>query len=119
MKSILTITVLTSLLHITAAAGAGVVINPTEDVMTSPFFQGPHLVRGYVGDSRATFRVSTINPFGLSGGEAIYLSFSGFDFSSFTQPVQSAILTLTSVTGGFGADASAETPFLVSAHGVN
>lgn len=92
-------------------------IDVSEDVMTSSFFTGANLVRGYPGDSRPVLRVSTDGAFGLSGAETIYLRFD-HDFASVSSPVQ-AVLTLQSVSGGFGADASASAPFTVSAHGVN
>ncbi len=101
------------------------VIAPTEDVMTSSFFFAPNTVRGYVGtgapgeENRPTFRVSTDGAFGLPGAETIYLQFSAADFTSYTQPVAKAVLTMTSTPGGQGADASSDNPFLVSAHGVN
>ena len=95
------------------------VLEPDEGVMTSGFFQGTDLVRGYAGDNRPTFRVSNNNPFMTAGAETIYLSFASFDPMAFTEPVSSAILSLTSVDGGFNANASATNPFLVSAHGVS
>lgn len=101
---------------LTAAPAHAVTMDVTEDVMTSSFFQGANTVRGYAGDNRPVFRVSTGNPFGTVGAETIYLAFD-YDFSSFAGPV-SAILTVQSTSGGFGADASADTPFTVSAHGV-
>lgn len=96
---------------------AATVINPSQDVMTSAFFSGPDFVRGYAGDGRPTFRVASDNAFGV-GPETVYLDFSGFDASQYTAPVASAIVTMTSVDGGFGANANASTPFTVSAHGV-
>lgn len=101
---------------LTVTPAHAVTIDVTEDVMTSSFFQGANAVRGYAGDNRPVFRVSTGNPFGTIGAETIYLAFD-YDFSSFTGPV-SALLTVQSTSGGFGADASADTPFTVSAHGV-
>lgn len=89
-----------------------------EDVMTSSFFQGTNKVRGYAGEGRNVFRVSTNNPFGTSGGETIYLDFGGADFSAFSGSVQ-AELTVQSASGGFNGDASAGNPFTVSAHAVN
>ncbi|WP_436715434.1 hypothetical protein U8335_23450 [Roseiconus lacunae] len=86
--------------------------------MTSGFFMGTDTVRGYAGDSRSTFRVANDNAFGL-GPETIYIGFDGNDFSSFTGPVASAILTVQSVSGGFGFDAGPGSPFTVSAHGVD
>jgi hypothetical protein len=93
-------------------------ISPTEDVMTSVFFTGTNQVRGFLGDNRPTFRVSSDNAFG-SGPETIYLRFSTADFLGLSKPVGKALLTLTSVDGGFGANAGPGNPFLVSAHGVN
>ncbi|AOF81637.1 PEP-CTERM -sorting domain protein [Methyloversatilis sp. RAC08] len=101
---------------LTAAPAHAVTIDVTEDVMTSSFFQGANAVRGYAGDNRPVFRVSTGNPFGTVGAETIYLAFD-YDFSSFTGPV-SAVLTVQATNGGFGADASADSPFTVSAHGL-
>lgn len=90
----------------------------TEDVMTSSFFTGTNLVRGYAAESnRPVMRVSSNNPFGTSGAETIYLNFDN-DFSSFASGY-TATLTVQSAAGGFGGDASAAKPFLVSAHGVN
>jgi len=97
---------------------ATTIITPTQSAMTSAFFQGSDLVRGYTGDNRPIFRVSSDNAFG-AGPETIYLDFSAFTPSDLTEPVTSAILSLTSVSGGFGADATATNPFIVSAHGVN
>lgn len=93
------------------------VIAPSETVMTSAFFIGANTVRGYAADNRPVLRVSTAQPFGLTGAETIYLTF-GADFSAYSGPV-TATLTLQSVAGGQGADASAERPFTVSAHGVS
>jgi len=94
------------------------IIAPTEDVITSAFFQGTDFVRGYAGDGRAVHRVSSDNAF-EAGPETIYLQFSAADFASITSPVANASLSLTSVSGGFGADASAVNPFDVSVHGVS
>src|SRR5690606_13936716 len=94
-------------------------IAPVEDVMASSFFQGTDTVRGYAGDARLTFRVSTNNPFGTTGAETIYLTFDSADFAGYTTPVSQALLTLTSVAGGFNADASSGSPFTVSAHAVS
>jgi hypothetical protein len=91
---------------------------PDEDVMSSGFFQGTNQIRGYVGDVRPTFRVSTSTAFGI-GREAIYLDFSSIDLSSYNGSTITATLTMTSTIGGFGADASAGNPFTVSAHGVD
>lgn len=98
---------------------AAVVVPVTEDVMTSSFFSlDEDWVRGYPGDNRPTFRVSTDNPFGTTGAETIYLKFDPAAFSSFSGPVN-AILTLQSISGGFGADAGPGNPFTVSAHAVS
>lgn len=99
-------------------AAVSVDIAPTEDVMASAFFRGSDAVRGYVGDSRPTFRVSSDNAFG-TGPETIYLQFDAADFSSYANPLGRATLTMTSVKGGFGADAGAGDDYLVSAHAVN
>jgi hypothetical protein len=72
-------------------AGAAI-IAVDQDVMTSPFFTGTDLARGYPGDNRNVHRVSTTDPFGTVGAETIYLTFD-YDFSSFTTPVR-ATLTL-------------------------
>jgi hypothetical protein len=101
-----------------SANAASTVVPIVEDVMTSSFFQGTNLVRGYAGDNRPTFRVSTNDPFGTTGAETIYITFDSSSFSSFTSPVSSAVLTVTSKSGGFGADAGPGNPFTVSAHGV-
>jgi hypothetical protein len=102
-----------------ASSAQAATIAPTEDVMTSSFFTSGNYVRGYAGESRPTFRVSSHEPTSLAGAETIYLKFNTSDFASYTSPVASAILTMTSVAGGFGFDASASSPFTVSAHGVN
>lgn len=100
-----------------AAPARAVTIGADDSVMTSGFFTGTNLVRGYAGEGRNTLRASTDGAFGLAGAETIYVSFD-YDFSSFTGPVQ-ALLTVQSISGGFGADADAENPFTVSAHGVD
>lgn len=97
---------------------AATTIAVDNDVMTSPFFTGANLVRGYAGDNREVNRVSTHNPFASPGAETVYLSFD-YDFAAnFTGPV-TATLNLQSVSGGFDADASQESPFLVSAHALS
>ena len=63
-------------------------------------------------------RVSNDDTNGTTGAETIYLTFNAADFSAYSGPV-SAILTMRSVDGGFGANAGAGNPFTVSAHGVN
>ncbi len=95
-----------------------VTIEPTEDVMTSGFFQGDNLVRGYSGDNRPVHRVSTNEPFGTGGAETIYMTFD-FDASQFSGPVPAAFLSVESISGGFGADAGPGSPFTVSAHAVS
>ncbi len=106
-----------------AAAGAGqaaTIIPVVEDVMTSSFFTGTDLVRGYgVETNRPTLRVSTFDPFGTAGAETIYLTFAPAAFDAFSGPVPQALLTLESVAGGFMADATDAAPFAVSAHAVN
>lgn len=104
-------------LNAASAHAQTTVVPASEDVMASPFFQGADTVRGYPADNRATLRVSSHNPTGLTGAETIYLRFDQ-DFSAFTSPVV-ATLTLQSVAGGFNLDGSAANPFTVSAHGVS
>ena len=101
-----------------SAASAATIVTPTEDVMTSGFFFAPDSVRGYAGDDRSTFRVSTDGAFGVSGAETIYIAFDSADFAGYAGPVDSAVLTVQSKSGGFGADAGPGSPFLVSARGV-
>ncbi|MEM0927600.1 MAG: PEP-CTERM sorting domain-containing protein, partial [Planctomycetota bacterium] len=96
----------------------GQIINPTEDVMTSSFFQGSDQVRGYSGDARPAFRVSSDLAFGV-GPETVYIGFDSADFAAISGPVASALLNVESTSGGFFADASAGNPFLVSAHAVD
>nr|MBR9810564.1 PEP-CTERM sorting domain-containing protein [bacterium] len=86
--------------------------------MTSGFFQGGDQVRGYEGDSRPILRASSPAPFGLEQPEGIYFDFTSFDPASFDNRTSSAILSVTSISGGFNADADPENPFLVSIHGV-
>lgn len=105
------------LASLTASAAQAATYSPDEDVMTSGFFMGPDQVRGYVGDGRSVFRVSTPAAFG-TGLETIYLDFSGTDLSAFSGPVN-ATLTMTSTAGTFNADAGPGNPFTVSAHGVD
>jgi hypothetical protein len=87
-----------------------------EDVMTSSFFTGTNLVRGYPGDARSTLRVSTDNAFGLTGAETVYLTFAASSFAGYTAPVAHARLTVESIAGGFNADGTADAPFQISAH---
>lgn len=101
------------------ASSRAAVVPIAEDVMTSSFFTGTDLVRGHAGDNRPTMRVSTPGAFGLAGAETIYLTFD-YDFrNNFAAPVPQALLTIPAIPGGFGADASAVTPFTLSAHAVN
>ncbi|MCH1499279.1 MAG: PEP-CTERM sorting domain-containing protein [Akkermansiaceae bacterium] len=86
--------------------------------MTSGFFQGVDQVRGYEGDTRPILRASSPAPFGLEQPEGIYFDFTSFDPASFDNRTTSAILSVTSISGGFNADADPENPFLVSIHGV-
>lgn len=95
----------------------GATIAPAEDVMTSSFFFGSNTVRGYAGEDRPIHRVSTNNPFGIAGAETIYITFDASSFIGYTYPIASAVLTVTSVEGGQGADAGSGNPFTVSAHG--
>lgn len=98
---------------------AAMVFNPDEDIMTSAFFFPPNSVRGYAGEGRDVFRVSNNDAFGLTGAETIYLSFQSADLSSYANPIDKAILTMTSVDGGFNANASSGNPFTASAHAVD
>lgn len=100
------------------ASAGSVQVDVQEDVMTSGFFTGTNLVRGYAGENRAVHRVSTPSPFGVSGAETVYLTFDASDFTGITDPLGQALLTVTSADGGFGANASAASPFIVSAHAV-
>ena len=102
-----------------SGAGAATTVTPDLNAMTSSFFQGTNKVRGYAGDNRPIFRVSTGGAFGLAGAETIYLSFTSFNPADYTAPVAGAILSVTSIDGLQGANASQESPFLVSAHGVS
>ncbi|MEN1678632.1 MAG: hypothetical protein AAGJ46_03510 [Planctomycetota bacterium] len=105
---------------VAGAAQASVIIPPTEDVMTSAFFQGANRVRGFAGETppRAVHRVSIDNAFGV-GPETVYIAFDPSAFGGFTSPVQRAVLTASSTSGGFFADAGPGNPFIVSAHGVS
>ena len=120
MKTLLHFTLtITFLLYPAVGLQAAVILQPNEDVMTSAFFFPPDSVRGYPGDTRPVFRVSTDNAFGV-GPETIYLSFdSVFNPGDYTGPVDSAMLSMESVDGVFGANADALNPFIVSAQGVN
>jgi len=112
------ITPLAALLFASVSFNAHAVsIAVEEDVMTSSFFTGADLVRGYAADGRRVMRVSTDEPFGLVGAETIYLKL-GYDFSAFSGPVN-AVLTVQSADGGFGANAGPGNPFTVSAHAVS
>jgi len=103
------------LVSATAATSAAATIPVTEDVMTSAFFTGTNLVRGYPGDARPTLRVSSDNAFG-TGPETVYLTFDPAAFASYAAPVPQALLSVQSVAGGFSADATPENPFQISAH---
>jgi len=116
-KSTLTAALLLSSTLFASSQVAAATIEPIEDVMTSSFFFSPNHLRGYDGEGRSTFRVSTNNPFGTTGAETVYLSFDSNAFSGFSAG-SSATLTMQSVAGGFGADAGAGNPFTVSAHAV-
>ncbi|MEM7468897.1 MAG: hypothetical protein AAF387_18680 [Pseudomonadota bacterium] len=100
------------------AVSATMVIPIDEDVMTSGFFMGSNRVRGYAGDARPVFRVSNTGAFGVAGAETIYLTIDPTDLNGIAGPVN-AVLTVESTAGGFGFDASAGSPFVVSAHAVN
>jgi len=108
-----------ALISFTAPLKATSVLAPKQDVMTSGFFTAGDFVRGYSGETRPTFRVSNDGAFGVAGAETIYLSFDSAEISTFSSPVTSAFLTVTSKSGGFNGDAGAGNPFLVSAHGVD
>lgn len=96
-----------------------VTIPADKDVMTSGFFQGTNLVRGYAGDGRNVHRVSTDVPFGVGGAETLYITFD-FDFAAqFNGPVSQAFLSVQSASGGFNADAGPVNPFTVSAHALS
>ena len=95
------------------------VFSPDEDIMTSSFFFPPNSVRGHAGEGRDVFRVSNNDAFGLTGAETIYLSFQSADLSFCANPIEKAILTMTSVDGGFSANASGGNPFPVSAHALD
>ena len=120
MKTIsqLTAAALTALI-IGQSPASATTINPVDDVMTSGFFTGTNLVRGYAGDNRNVHRVSTDNAFAVTGGETVYITFDSADFASIGGPVTQALLYVQSVSGGFGADADALNPFTVSAHALS
>jgi MYXO-CTERM domain-containing protein len=107
----------TLVLSASAARAVDIVIPVEHDVMTSGFFTGTNLVRGYAGDGRPVHRVTTNQPFGTPGAETVYMTFN-YDFQSLSTPVARAILRVDSQSGGFGADATVDDPFLISAHGV-
>lgn len=92
-KSTLTAALLLSSTLFASSQVAAETITPIEDVMTSSFFFSPNHLRGYDGEGRGTFRVSTNNPFGTTGGETIYLSFDSNAFSGFSAG-SSATLTM-------------------------
>lgn len=114
LKSALVLTI-----AISARAAEAAIIPVAEDVMTSSFFTGTDLVRGFPGDARPMLRVSTPDAFGLPGAETVYLTFAPADIAALTSPVPSARLTVQSISGGFGADADAANPFQISAHAVS
>lgn len=117
VSTIMALGLVTMVLSVTPSV-LGDIVNPTDDVMTSAFFFGTDRVRGYDGDGRDVHRVASNSAFGV-GPETIYLLFSADDFSSYGGSVASAVLSMTSTSGGQGFDADAENPFLVSAHAVN
>ncbi|MEM6333829.1 MAG: PEP-CTERM sorting domain-containing protein [Planctomycetota bacterium] len=117
MRSVAAIALSVCALAATPAAHATVIVNPTEDVMTSAFFFPPNFVRGYAGDNRNVHRVASDNAFGV-GPETVYIQFDSADFAGLSA-LPEATLSLTSFPGGFSADASSGNPFLVSAHAVN
>ncbi|MEM8947439.1 MAG: PEP-CTERM sorting domain-containing protein [Planctomycetota bacterium] len=106
------------IVSVTLGAAQAVTIPVQEDVMTSAFFTGTNLVRGYAGDFRNVHRVGSDNAFGV-GPETIYLTFDPANFAGFTSPVPQAILTMESAAGGFGGDGGPGNPFIVSAHAVD
>lgn len=116
MKSLLGFVLSPALLLAVAGSAPAATIPVVEDVMTSSFFTGTNLVRGYPGDVRATLRVSTDGAFGLTGAETVYLTFDASSFAGYTAPVANARLTVESIAGGFNADAAADAPFQISAH---
>jgi hypothetical protein len=118
MKMFRPVALLLALACSIAGSASADTIAPVEDVMTSAFFQGTDLVRGYAGDNRPTLRVSTDNAFG-TGPETVYITFDPASFASYAGPVGQALLTVQSISGGFGADASDANPFAISAHGVS
>jgi hypothetical protein len=102
-----------------ASVSQAAVIPVVEDVMTSGFFTGTNLVRGYDADDRNVHRVSTDGAFGSVAAETVYLTFDAAQFAGYGGPVASAWLTMQSANGGFGGDASTGNPFTVSAHAVS
>ena len=104
---------------ITSTVATAAVIPAQEDIMTSGFFTGGNTVRGYDADDRNVHRVSTPAPFNTPAAETIYIKFDPTQFTDYTSPVTNATLTVQSVDGGFNNNASAATPFSVSAHPVN
>ncbi|TWT90536.1 hypothetical protein Mal64_09280 [Pseudobythopirellula maris] len=99
------------------SAASATTIPVLEDVMTSAFFQGTNLVRGYDIDDRPPHRVASDNAFG-AGPETVYLTFDPSLFAPLGSSAPQAILSVESVAGGFGAEASPANPFQMSAHGV-
>lgn len=98
-----------------ACATQAAILPVVDDVMTSAFFQGANTVRGYPGDNRSEHRVASDNAFG-AGPETVYLTFDPADVAALGGSVPQAILSVESVAGGFGADASPANPFAMSAH---
>lgn len=118
-KKIIFTTLVVTATFVLHSAAQATVIPVVEDVMTSGFFTGANLVRGYSGEARNVHRVSTNGPFSTPGAETIYLTFDSANFSGFSSPVASAILTMQSVAGAIGYDADLANPFTVSAHAVD
>jgi hypothetical protein len=58
-----------------ASISRAAVIPVAQDVMTSGFFTGTNLVRGYDADNRNVHRVSTDGAFGSVAAETVYLYF--------------------------------------------
>lgn len=115
-KNLLVATVVA--VSITSITQAATVLAPVEDVMTSGFFSGSNLVRGYDVDDRSVHRVATENPFGTVASETVYLSFDAAAIGALTGSV-TATLTVQSADGGFSANAGPGSPFTVSAHAVD
>lgn len=110
----LSLSLLTAGIIIASQQAAALQINIQEDVMTSSFYSGDNRVRGYATDDRNVHRVSKYGSY----IETMYITFNANDFASLKK-VNNATLTITSADGGFGANASKEKPFIVSAHAVD